>query len=375
MQETPEYRNNHLDRRSFLSTSAIAAATAASASLLTHHTQAHQSQPRARDGKPQKPAATLPIVIASGNGMKAVTRAMAELQQGADPVDAVVEGVTLVENDPNDMSVGYGGLPNENGIVQLDASVMHGPTHKAGAVGAIENIRNPARVALQVLRKTDHVMIVGQGAQEFALAQGFKKAEMLTDKARAAWVRWKANLNPNDDWLDTDQTVEKDPRQALAEKLNIPWSYGTINCSAVDANGDIGGVTTTSGLSFKIPSRVGDSPIVGAGMFVDNQVGAAGATGRGEAVIQSCGAFAVVQHMANGDDPTTACLKVLRWIADHTKRKMLLNSKGEPNFGLTFYAVRKDGVYGSACMRDGGTYCVHNGKEASKHRSEFLYPR
>ncbi|UCD76524.1 MAG: N(4)-(beta-N-acetylglucosaminyl)-L-asparaginase [Phycisphaerales bacterium] len=350
-----------LDRRSFL------AASAASSSLFWPLACSRASQ--------QKLTAGRPVVISSGNGIPAVTRAMEGLNRGEDPADAVVEGVTLVEDDPNDMSVGYGGLPNEGGVVQLDASVMHGPTHKAGAVAAIENIRNPARVALKVLRHTDHVMIVGDGARRFAKAMGFKEENLLTDKAREVWLKWKRNLNPNDDWLDEDQSVDHDARQAMAESLGIAYSHGTIHCGAVDANGDVAACTTTSGLSYKIPGRVGDSPIIGAGMFVDNEVGAAGATGRGESVIQSCGAFQIVQHMAAGDEPTAACLKVLRWIADHTKRRMLLNQKGEPNFGVTLYAVRRDGLYGSASMHSGAHFTVHDGTEARSEDCAFLYER
>ena len=163
----------------------------------------------------------------------------------------------------------------------------------------------------------------------------------------------------------------------MAEELGIPYHYGTIHCSALDANGDIGACTTTSGLSYKIPGRVGDSPLIGAGNFCDNAVGAGGATGRGEAVIQSCGGFQVVQHMANGDDPTEACLKVLKWIADHTRRHDLLNSKGQPNFNVVMYALRKDGAYGSACMRRGSrarNFAVHNGTgEAHHEECSYFY--
>lgn len=349
-----------LDRRSFL------AASAASTSLFwpLACTRANQQQARGAGG---------PVVISSGNGRPAVIRAMEGLRNGEDPAEAVVEGVTLVENDEDDMTVGYGGLPNEDGVVQLDASVMHGPTHKAGAVAAIENIKNPARVALKVLRHTDHVMLVGDGARRFAVAMGHPEENLLTDKARRAWLKWKRNLNPNDDWLDEDQRVDEDATaQALSEVIQ---THGTIHCAAVDARGDIGACTTTSGLSYKIPGRVGDSPIIGAGMFVDNQVGAAGATGRGESVIQSCGAFQIVQHMAAGDEPTEACLKVLRWIADHTKRPMLLNARGEPNFGVTLYAVRKDGLYGSASMRSGASFIVNDTAGPRKEDCAFLFER
>jgi N4-(beta-N-acetylglucosaminyl)-L-asparaginase len=317
-----------------------------------------------------------PIAIASGNGLRAVTRAMEGLRAGVDPAEAAVEGVTIVEEDPDDMSVGYGGLPNENGVVQLDSSVMHGPTHKAGAVAAIEGIRTPARVALQVLRRTDHVLIVGDGAKQFALARGFKEQDLLTDRAREAWQRWKRNLNPNDDWLDDDQTIgvsgKDDRRSGAAEP--IPFTWGTIHCAALDANGDLGAVTTTSGLSYKLPGRVGDSAIIGAGMYVENDTGAAGATGRGESVLQSCGSFQIVQHMARGDHPTEACLKTLKWIAAHTRRPSLRNERGEPNFGCTFYALRKDGVFGSATMRGGGVqFAVHDGTEARHEKSQALF--
>ena len=351
---------NTIDRRTFLT------ASAASVPLLPALVSASSAIAPKRSGNG-------PLAISSANGMRAVTKAVEMMRSGSAPVDAVVHGVAIIESDPNDMSVGYGGIPNETGVVQLDSSVMDGPMHKAGAVAAIENIKNPAQVALKVLRRTDHVLLVGEGAKEFALAHGFKAEDLLTDRSRAAWLKWKENLNPNDDWLDRDQRIEKDPRQAMAEELGIPYHYGTIHCSALDANGDIGACTTTSGLSYKIPGRVGDSPIIGAGMFVQNEVGSAGATGRGESLIQSCGSFQIVQHMANGDDPTEACLKVLKWIADHTKRHDLLNAKGQPNFGATLYALRKDGLYGSATMRGGASFAVHDGTEARKERCAALY--
>jgi N4-(beta-N-acetylglucosaminyl)-L-asparaginase len=278
------------------------------------------------------------------------------ITQGADPVDAVVEGVTIVEDDPEDMSVGFGGLPNEDGVVQLDASVMHGPTHKAGAVACIENIRNPAKVALLVLKRTDHVLIVGEGAKKFALRMGFKEENLLTDKAREAWLRWKANMSRDDDWLNDDE-MDWDVRK-LSDAGDAPFTYGTINCSAVNDKGNLAGVTTTSGLSWKIPGRVGDSPIVGAGMYVDNAVGAAGATGRGEAVIQNCGAFSIVREMEHGATPTQACLNVAKRIADNTRQKRLLDSRGRPNFGVSLYALRKDGAYGAACLHPGGSFAV-----------------
>lgn len=312
------------------------------------------------------------MVISSGNGLPAVNRAMELLRGASDPLDAVVAGVTLVEDDPDDMSVGYGGLPNERGVVELDASVMHGPTHKAGAVAALQNIRNPAQVALAVLKRTDHVMLVGEGALEFARAHGFTEQNMLTDRARRAWLRWKENLNPRDDWLDTDQHIK--PGGAGGSD-DVPFTDGTIHVSAVDARGDLGACTSTSGLSYKLPGRVGDSPIVGAGMYVDNAVGAAGATGRGEAVIQNCGSFAIVERMRAGASPTDACFDVLKRIADNTKQKRLLDPQGRPNFNVTFYALRKDGAYGSASMWKGGSYAVHDAQNHRVLQSQWLFER
>lgn len=354
---------NDLNRRAFLAAGA-AAAVPLIVPLPTSGASRAQRGGQGRGG---------PVVISSGNGLRAVVKAMDDIKGGADPVDAVVAGVAIVENDPNDMSVGYGGLPNENGVVQLDASVMHGPSHKAGSVGALENIPNAAAVALKVLRRTDHVMLVGAGALAFAKAHGFKEQDMLTDQAREAWLRWKENLNKDDDWLNEEQHVDRDARAERAEQLGIPYHYGTIHCAALNEAGDVSACTTTSGLSYKIPGRVGDSPIIGAGMFVDNEVGAAGATGRGEAVMQSCGAFQTVQHMANGLEPEEACLKTLKWIADHTKRRSLLTAAGRPNYNVTMYALRKDGKWGSACMLKGGSFAVHDGTQAQHLPSTPLF--
>lgn len=340
--------------------------------LLLHHAAGDSRPKRAEEAarSPERP--TQPVAISSANGIPAITRAVERIDEGIDPLEAVVDGVGVVEDDPDDLTVGYGGLPNERGVVQLDASVMHGRTHRAGSVAALENIRNPARVAWLVMNRTDHVMLVGKGALDFAKAHGFQEEHLLTNRAREIWLRWRAALNRSDNWLEPDQYTEQDARP-IHEEDDIPFTEGTIHCSAVDTNGDIGACTSTSGLSWKIPGRVGDSPIIGAGNYADNLVGAAGATGRGEAVIQSCGAFQVVQHMANGDHPTEACLKVLKWIAGRTRRKMLLNEKGEPNFNVVLYALRRDGAYGSACMRKGRQFAVHHRGEAKLEPCAFLF--
>lgn len=305
------------------------------------------------------------VSISSGNGLRAVERAVLRIEEGIDPVLGVVEGVGIVEADPDDMTVGYGGLPNERGVVQLDSSVMHGPTHKAGSVACIENIMHPAAVALKVLQTTDHVMIVGQGAYEFARAHGFPHEDLLTDNARRAWLRWKQTSSDRDDWLDPDQMDWNEEGTSVGqagEAEPVPFTYGTIHCGAVDTSGNLSACTTTSGLSYKIPGRVGDSPIIGAGMYVDNQIGSAGATGRGEAVIQSCGSFAIVQAMEAGMDPTQACLHVLRKIVSNSKRqKRLMRDAERPDFNVVMYALRKDGAYGSAAMFPGARFAVADG--------------
>lgn len=332
-------------------------------------------------------AAKRPCVISSSNGMAAVNEAMARLRAGSPPVDAVVAGITLVEDDPNDHSVGFGGLPNEEGVVELDASVMDGPMHKAGAVGGLRNIKNPAQVALKVMRETDHVMLVGEGALKFARAHGFQEENLLTPASREAWLKWKRNLNPNDDWLNDNQILPAAGgggagTSGLSSQLRshdaVPFTWGTIHCAAVNEAGDVGGSTSTSGLSWKLAGRVGDSPIIGAGMYVANEVGAAGSTGRGESVMQSCGAFQVVQHMAGGVEPTQACLKVLQWIAEHTKRPALLDERGRPNFDVTMYALRKDGVYGCATMRHvpgepPRRFALHDGTAGRLEECAVLY--
>lgn len=322
-----------------------------------------------------------PCVIASGNGPNATARAWEVMMAGVDPAEAVVAGVKLVEDDPADTSVGYGGLPNEEGIVELDASVMHGPTHKAGAVASLRNIKNPAAVALRVLQRTDHVLLVGEGALRFARAHGFREENLLTPETHAIWLRWRESLK-GDDWLNEDERDwpregRKSLEQFLAEEKGqtlvpgvtgpIPATWGTIHCSAVDRNGDIGSCTTTSGLSWKIPGRVGDSPIVGAGMYCENAVGAAGSTGRGESLIVNCGAFSIVQYMAAGMSPTQACLMATKRIVEHTREKRLLNENGRPNFNASVYGVRKDGAYGGACIYPGGTFAVTTGEGTQVH--------
>ncbi len=284
-----------------------------------------------------------PVIITSGgmSGLQANEAAWEILSKGGNALDAVEKGANVVELDPDNTSVGYGGIPNEEGIVELDASVMCGKTNNAGAVGGIRNIKTPCSVARLVMERSDHVMMVGEGALKFAKAHGFKEENLLTEKARKIWLKWKENLSPNDDWFPPEDN-----------NYDLERNQGTINVLAVDMNGNIAGITTTSGLRFKIPGRVGDSPIIGAGLYVDGEVGAAGATGRGEEVIKVCGSYQVVENMRNGMTPRQACEDVCK--------RIIKWHKGKVNFNDKFVAINKNGMTGCAAIRKD-----KNGKSAS----------
>ena len=298
------------------------------------------------------------VAIASGNGVEACRIALELVTaQKLRPVSAAVRGVAVVEADPNDMSVGYGGLPDERGHVSLDSACMDGTTHNAGSVGAIEDIMHPAQVAELVMDATDHVNLVGAGARQFALENGFKAENLLTERAEEIWKRWRAGRNDDDRLWPLNDTKPADP---VLQGEPRPW--GTIHCSVLAPNGDIGCCTTTSGLAFKIPGRIGDSPLIGCGLYCDNEVGSAGATGRGEAAILSGGSWLIVERMRAGDDPTEACLHALRRVVEQTERSArwqpALWKDGRPSFGLTLYAVRKDGLFGSATMSGNREFAV-----------------
>jgi N4-(beta-N-acetylglucosaminyl)-L-asparaginase len=316
-----------------------------------------------------------PLIISSANGLHALDKGMDILKKGGDTLDAVVAAVTVVEDDPNDDSVGYGGLPNEEGEVELDASVMHGPTHRAGSVASVRRIKNVSRLAKTVMENTNHVMLVADGARRYAVAEGFEEMNLLTEHSRKIWLAWKAKTSFN--WrpgIDSPEWKEHmaalfDGNQeeiAYAERVIAHPRMGTIPCMAVDAKGDISATTTTSGLSWKIPGRVGDSPIIGAGCCVDNEVGAAGSTGKGEENIKICGGHTIIEMMRQGKSPTDACLEALHRIArNYNNDKKKLNT-----FHIYFYALNKDGVHGAASLWRNGyekkhaAYAVHDGTEA-----------
>jgi N4-(beta-N-acetylglucosaminyl)-L-asparaginase len=308
-----------------------------------------------------------PVVISSANGIRGVARAYDMItRQNADTLDAIIAGVNIEELDPEDQFVGLGGLPNEEGVVQLDASCMHGPTRRAGAVGALEDIATPSLVAKAVMDHTDHIMLVGAGAKKFALEMGFKEQNLLTEKSRQDWLRWKACLNPADAWLDARSDSVLPPSTAsipFDHPLHVKFTTGTINMNAVNAAGDMSSVTTTSGMSWKVPGRVGDSPIIGAGQYCDNTVGAAGSTGRGEANIKACGAFLIVEFMRQGLSPDDACMKTIDRVIAMTERR-LLDAQGRPLFDLQFYALAKDGRFGSATAYEGAQFAVADAQGA-----------
>jgi len=325
-----------------------------------------------------------PIVISSANGNRfknggevtAVQKAFTMITQGSDVLDAVIAGVNIVELDPLDDSVGYGGLPNADGIVQLDSSCMHGPKKRAGAVAALEGVRTPSLVAKAILDYTDHHLLVGKGGQTFARNMGFKiEDDLNTDNSREKWLEWKRRIDP-DHYLDPKTRSSAGQRAAL-EMLALGLLreenlHGTINCNGINSKGEICGVTTTSGLAWKIPGRVGDSPILGAGLYVDGNVGAAGSTGRGEANLYNLCSFLIVEEMRRGKHPKDAGMEALKRIKANTVEKRLLNSKGNPNFGINFYIINAKGESAGVTMYPGPSYAICNDSGPQTLKSDAL---
>lgn len=333
-----------------------------------------------------------PVVISSHNGPQACAKAMEMMRNGADTLDAVIAGVNIVELDPNDTSVGYGGLPNEDCVVQLDASVMHGPTRRCGAVGAIEGIKTPSKIAKLVMDHTSHVMLVGAGAFDFAAKYGYKKEDLLTDKSRTAWLVWKESLRSPEainNWLPMNQNLTADSTRMRRLKELFPdkdeatlaWAWqvavrppwGTINCLALNEKGEMSGVTTTSGLAWKISGRVGDSPIIGAGLYVDQDVGGAGSTGVGEENIRICGGHTIVELMRRGMSPKEAVLEALKRVSrNYNDNKAMLDK-----LDIEFYALRKDGEHAAGSLwsshRGYKVYAVNDGGESRHEPCVFLY--
>lgn len=334
-----------------------------------------------------------PVVISSANGLAACAKAMEMVKSGADTLDAVIAGVNIVEFDPNDTSVGYGGLPNEDGVVELDACVMHGPSRRCGSVAAIQGIKTPSKIAKLVMDHTTHVMIVGAGALKFAEAYGYQKEDLLTEKSRTAWLVWKESLrSPKafNNWISMDQNLSAEMRTPLKQlKLAFPgvddqtlaWAwemalhptYGTINCLALNEKGEMSGVTTTSGLAWKIAGRVGDSPIIGAGLYVDQDVGGAGSTGVGEENIRIAGGHTIVEAMRRGMTPSEAVTEALKRVSRNYNDDRSRLDK----LDIEFYALRKDGEHAAGSLwgshRSYKVYSVNDGGESRHQPCVFLY--
>ncbi len=308
------------------------------------------------------PKSVPPVVVASANGNEfknggprtAVEEAFARIVKGEDVLDALIAGVNIVELDPLDDSVGYGGLPNADGVVQLDSCCMHGPKKRAGGVACIEGVRTPSLVARAVLHQTDHHLIVGKGAAELARNFGFTVEDDLnTPHSRKLWLEWKRRIDPGH-YLDPEKR-ERASRKVFWEMaaeglVNLQHYYGTINCDGISPKGEICGVTTTSGLAWKIPGRVGDSPILGAGLYVDGDVGAAGSTGRGEANLYNLSSYLIVENLRRGMHPKDAGMEALKRVKANTVEKRLLAADGRPNFYVNFYIVDRQGRYAGVSL-------------------------
>jgi N4-(beta-N-acetylglucosaminyl)-L-asparaginase len=384
-----------VSRRDFLTT-----AVAGSLSLGLAKSEAQeQTSPR-----PQTSGSSgkRPIIVCAHNGYNYLDDAFAFLATGGDTLDAALKVVKGPEDDPNDTSVGLGGLPNEEGVVELDACCMHGPTRRAGAVGAVRNIKNVSLVAKAVMTDTGHVMLVGEGAERFAVAMGFPRENLLTDHSRKVWLLWK-EYRSNSGWWGPGLA---DPRWQPPESGNLPQSelfeervhrlqekavnlgiapelrtqavravlwppHGTIHCSALNANGEISGCTTTSGLAWKIPGRCGDSPIIGAGCYTDQDVGSAGATGSGEENIKVAGAHTIVENMRRGMSPQESGMDALRRIARNYNQ-----DQNRLRFvDMVYYILRKDGAYAGVSLWESyhasqpHTIAVHDG---TKRREQTI---
>ena len=310
-----------------------------------------------------------PVMVGSANGLAGMRDAWPLLEGGAEPLDAAISVVKVQEANPADNSVGYGGLPNEDGVVQLDAACMHGPTHNSGAVGCIENILHPSEVARLVMERTDHVLLVGEGAYEFARAHGHPHTELLTEASRERWLKWKESMSDRDDRFAPNADLRTG---WLGREESEDFTWGTIHCSALSTTGEVACTTTTSGMSWKIPGRVGDSPIVGAGLYCDQEAGSAGATGRGESAVLANGSAMIVEQLRHGASPEEAGLEVLRRVVRQVERQSrwqpgLTGADGKPSFGLKFYVLGLDGRFAGVTLKGGGVYAVSDADGGPRH--------
>jgi N4-(beta-N-acetylglucosaminyl)-L-asparaginase len=376
-------------RRDFLTTTALGSLAIGLEAQETKTQDARRAQSFTIAGK-------RPIMICANNGLSYLDEGFAMLRGGVDTLDAALRVIRGPEDDPNIDSVGLGGLPNEEGVVELDACCMHGPTRRAGAVGGVRNIKNVSLVSKAVMEHTGHVMLVGEGAERFAVAMGHPRENLLTEHSRKIWMLWKEFHSDADWWgpglaspyskapggprselwqeryqrleqLAEGVGIEPEFRQAAIRRVLFPPT-GTIHCSALNEKGEISGCTTTSGLAFKLPGRVGDSPIIGAGCYTDQDVGSAGATGSGEENIKVAGAHTIVENMRHGMSPLDAALDALKRIARNYN-----NDMNKLRFmDMTYYVLRKDGAYAGASLWEGYSagnlhkIAVHDGTKRSE---------
>lgn len=381
------------------------AATAVGAASMALDFEGQTAQPSSAPPAGTKPKA--PVIISAANGYAYLDRGYAVLTSGGDTLDAVMQVITGPEDDPNDDSVGLGGLPNEDGVVELDACCMHGPTRMAGAVAGVQEIKNVSLLSKAVMEHTGHVMLVGEGAQKFGVAMGFPRENLLTERSRKTWLLWKETMSSDDWWgpglaspkfrfptnegdnsalfeerikaieeLAKEIGIEPEFRMAAIERVLHPPA-GTIHCSAVDEKGEMSGATTTSGLAWKIPGRAGDSPIIGAGSYTDQDVGSAGATGNGEENIKVCGAHTIVENMRRGMSPQDAGMDALKRIV----RNYNGNKEKLQYVDMSYYILRNDGAYAGVCMWSGPPehqrrFAVHdaNGKRFENAVALFQGP-
>jgi len=309
-----------------------------------------------------------PVLVGSANALAGMKLHYQRLREGAAPLDVAIDVVKVTEADPEDMSVGLGGLPNEDGVVQLDAAVMDGRTHNAGAVACIENILHPSEVARLVMERTDHCMIVGRGAYDFARGHGHEHVELLTDAARRRWLKWKEGMSDRD-----DRFPPREEEPAEGERTT-----GTIHCSALGIAGDVACTTTTSGLSWKIPGRVGDSPILGAGLYCDAEAGSAGATGRGEAAILAHSSSAIVELLRAGASPLDAGLELMARVVRQAQRASawqpgLVDDEGRPSFNLSCYVLALDGSVAGVRLRGPSRFAVADPEQGPRIEATTAY--
>ncbi|HCH36542.1 MAG TPA: asparaginase [Acidobacteria bacterium] len=360
--------SNRISRRDFIQTGTVVAGLTAASSR-----SAFGSAPAIQS------SGVRPVVIASGNGHRirnggsetCVETAFRMMTEGEDVLESLIAGVNLNELDPEDGGVGFGGSPNADGIVQLDSCCMHGPKRRAGGVAGIEGVKTPSLVAHAVMQHTDHHLLVGQDAQDFARNMGFTIHDDLnTDRSRERWLEWKRRIDPGH-YLNPGERARAGYEAGLGMmadgRIDEHDFFGTINCDGINSRGEICGVTTTSGLAWKIPGRVGDSPILGAGLYVDGTYGAAGSTGRGEANLYNLTSYLIVENLRNGLSPKDAGMAGLKRIKENTVEPRLLNSRGEPAFGISFYVLNAKGEYAGVSMyateRSRFAVCTENGGE------------